>query len=126
MKEACSDGERRFERSNGQSWIGMLKELSMDTCAPRHSFAAALFQLGRLLHDAALGLHELALYLDARIAARRETANDRRALEQMSERDLRDIGVSRVELRAAGVGWFTDRHDTTSLSRRMGMEVPGY
>lgn len=49
---------------------------------------------------------KVARSLDARIVARNEAANDRRLLNQMTERDLRDIGISRAELQAIGVGWF--------------------
>ncbi len=96
----------------------------MDTGAPRHASAAALFQLGRWLHQAALGLRKLARRLDARIIARKEGANDRRLLDEMTDRELRDIGISRAEL-CTGVGRFV-HHDVSHTTERIGTEGIGY
>jgi uncharacterized protein YjiS (DUF1127 family) len=57
-----------------------------------------LFRLGVWLHEIAQTLRNLATRLDAVIAARRRTVDDRRVLSEMSERELRDIGVSRAQL----------------------------
>jgi uncharacterized protein YjiS (DUF1127 family) len=73
--------------------------------APRHYPAVMLFQIGCLLHDVAGALRTLAQRLDVRIAAWKKAADDRRLLNQMSERELRDIGLGRSESRAFGGGW---------------------
>ena len=70
----------------------------MSTYVPRHYAAAALFKIGVGLHELAQALRDFARQLDVVIALRRKTIDDRRLLSEMSERELRDIGVSGAEL----------------------------
>ena len=72
---------------------------------PRHYPAVMLFRIGSLLHDLAEALRTLAERLDVRIAAWKKAADDSRLLNQMSERELRDIGLGRSESRASGGDW---------------------
>jgi len=69
------------------------EEPSMTTYVPRHYAAATLFKTGVWLHEIAVTLRHWATRLDAVIAARRKAVDDRRILSEMSERELRDIGV---------------------------------
>jgi uncharacterized protein YjiS (DUF1127 family) len=66
----------------------------MATYIPRHYATATLFKLSVWLHEAAEALRSAAKGLDLFIAERRKSADDRRILSEMSERELRDIGVS--------------------------------
>ncbi len=75
--------------------------------APRHYPAVMLFQTSCFLHDVASALRMLAQRLDVRIAAWKKAADDRRLLNQMSERELRDI-VSTAPNRACLVAAVTD------------------
>ena len=60
---------------------------------PQHYAAATLFRIGAWLHDAARVLRSTAERLDILVAERRKAIDDHRALSEMSERELRDIGV---------------------------------
>jgi uncharacterized protein YjiS (DUF1127 family) len=72
---------------------------------PRNYPAAMPFQIARFVQDMPRVLRNLAKRLDIRIATRRKAADDRRLLSQMSEHELRDIGVSRSESQATGDVW---------------------
>jgi uncharacterized protein YjiS (DUF1127 family) len=63
------------------------------------------FHIGSLLHDLAEALRTLPQRLDDRIAAWKKAADDSRLLDQMSERELRDIGLGRSESPAFGGDW---------------------
>ena len=65
-----------------------------------HPSTTLLFHAGSVLLDAARALRRLAVRLDAEIASRKRAAQDRYQLNEMSERDLRDIGVSRSSIDA--------------------------
>jgi uncharacterized protein YjiS (DUF1127 family) len=97
----------------------------MNSYTPRHYSATMLLQVGWLLHNAARALWNLAERLDARIAARQKAADDRRLLSEMSERELRDIGISRAELLAIGGGWYFHRHEIVRAADRMAGEMIG-
>jgi uncharacterized protein YjiS (DUF1127 family) len=66
--------------------------------------AALIFQLAALLHDAAGELRALAMRVDARMAERKRQQETRRILAEMSDRELRDIGLDRAQLRAVHAG----------------------
>ena len=72
----------------------------MPAYVPRHPAAATLFRIGSLLHDGARALRKAAKSLDRLIAAHRKSIDDRRLLVEMSERELRDIGVCDAHLYA--------------------------
>jgi len=81
----------------------------MEMYVARHPSAALLAGIGRLLHDAADTLRAAAERLDAWLAARKRAADDLDALAAMSERELRDIGVSRASIDAvANLEWMRD------------------
>lgn len=83
----------------------------MDACRPQHSSAAALFQLACWLQDAAVALRAMAERLEAHIGAHQQAAADRRLLDRMSEHELRDIGLSRADLRLPREDWLVSRHE---------------
>jgi uncharacterized protein YjiS (DUF1127 family) len=95
----------------------------MNTYTPQHYSTATLFHLGCFLHDAARALRRLAERLDVQIATRQRAADDRRLLNQMSERELRDIGVSRTELQG-DVG-SVYRYEIAHPVHRMAAELRG-
>lgn len=66
----------------------------MTTYAARYPFAVPLTLIGNVLRRGAALLHAAARGL----AARRRIADDWDALAAMSERELRDIGISRASL----------------------------
>ena len=65
----------------------------MAAYVPQHVASSALFQLATLLGNAARTMKIAAERLDRFIANRRKALADRRVLAEMSERELRDIGV---------------------------------
>ncbi|HEY2815657.1 MAG TPA: hypothetical protein VGK44_00845 [Casimicrobiaceae bacterium] len=83
----------------------------MSTYVPQHYAAATLFRLGVWLHEIAQTLRHFAARLDAVIAARRKTLDDCRTMSEMSERELRDIGVSSAQLRVSLGGWSLQGHE---------------
>ena len=83
----------------------------MTTYLPQHYAAATLFRLGVWLHGIAQTLRSLATRLDAVIAARRKTLDDRRVLSEMSERELRDIGVCGAQVQVFRDGWPLQGHE---------------
>jgi uncharacterized protein YjiS (DUF1127 family) len=74
----------------------------MTAYVPQHLAAATLFRIGSLLHAGARVLRKAAESLDRFIAARRKSIEDRRALVEMSARELRDIGVCDAQLYSRG------------------------
>ena len=70
----------------------------MDAHSARHAPAALLLQIATVLRDAGAALARLAQRLDARLAARRAEADAWQSLAQLSDRDLRDIGLNRFDV----------------------------
>jgi uncharacterized protein YjiS (DUF1127 family) len=70
----------------------------MTTYVARHPFAALLVRIGNSLHRGAAVLRTLGERLDAWLATRRRAVEDRDVLAGMSDRELRDIGVSRASI----------------------------
>ena len=70
----------------------------MNTGSARHAPAALLLQIADVLHDAAVALVRIAGALDARLAARKAEADSWQALAQLSDRELRDIGLNRFDV----------------------------
>jgi len=68
----------------------------MKSYVPHHPSTALMFRIGCFMYDAARALWRLSERLDAWIAARAKASDDGRALSEMSEYELRDIGVSRT------------------------------
>ena len=75
----------------------------MDTYIAPNTSAGLLLRIGTLLHEVACMLRALAQRLDAR----RRAAVALDALTRMSERELRDIGISRSSIRAMVEGLWT-------------------
>ena len=83
----------------------------MSTYVPQHYAAATLFRFGTLLHDAARILKSAARRLDRLIATRKKATDDRRLLSEMTERELRDIGVSGAQSKAFRGGSALERYE---------------
>jgi uncharacterized protein YjiS (DUF1127 family) len=64
----------------------------------RHPQAVALYRLAAMLHAGARVMRAAAQRLDAWLEARRLAAGARAALADMSDRDLRDIGLARADV----------------------------
>jgi uncharacterized protein YjiS (DUF1127 family) len=90
------------------------------TYIPRHSSAAVLFPLGFLFHEVAGRLNRLAARLDSRITAWKDADDDRGLLDHLSDHELRDIGINRVDLPAVRVGGFDCPRE---LARNLEMAV---
>ena len=76
----------------------------MNAYVSRHYAATTLWRIGAFLHHAATTLRNGAQRLDSLVAARRKAADDRRILNEMTERELLDIGVSGAEVEALRSG----------------------
>jgi uncharacterized protein YjiS (DUF1127 family) len=70
----------------------------------RHPEAAVLNELAVFLSKTARELATDAHNLDAWLEARRLAANARRDLTEMSDRELRDIGLDRADIRVVASG----------------------
>ncbi len=70
----------------------------MDTYSAQHAPAAFLVRVAAGLHDAGTALGRLAQRIDARLAARRAAAEARQSIAHLSDRDLRDIGLTRFDV----------------------------
>jgi uncharacterized protein YjiS (DUF1127 family) len=80
------------------------EEIHVTTQAIRHPEAALLHELALLLRKCASKVSGAALDLDAWLEARRLAAAARRDLAEMSERELRDIGLDRADIIAVVKG----------------------
>jgi uncharacterized protein YjiS (DUF1127 family) len=67
----------------------------MHVISTARSAPGALLSFASALRATAAAVATLAARLDAWLARRERTARDREALAQMSDRDLKDIGLSR-------------------------------
>ena len=76
----------------------------MSTQAIRHPEAALLHELAALLSTGARKVSAAAHALDAWLEARRLATAARRDLADMSERELRDIGLDRADIRRVVLG----------------------
>ena len=76
----------------------------MSTYAIRHPEAAALHGFAVLLRTSARKLNAAAQKLDAWLEARRLAAAAQRDLSEMSDRELRDIGLDRADIGAVVKG----------------------
>ena len=76
----------------------------MTTIAIRHREAALLYRLARVAHATARVLGIAARRLDRWLEARRSTATALRDLDEMSDYELRDIGLSRADIESAAKG----------------------
>lgn len=70
----------------------------MDAHPARHAPAALLLQVAAALQVTGTALGRLAQRLDARLAARKAKADAWQSLAQLSDRDLRDIGLNRFDV----------------------------
>ena len=77
----------------------------MSTQLIHHPEAAVLHELAVLLAKTARRIGTAAQDLDAWLEARRLAAAARRDLAEMSERELRDIGLDRADIRSVASGW---------------------
>jgi len=78
--------------------------MNMSTYAIRHPQAAALHGFAVVLRVGARKVSVAARKLDAWLEARRLAADARRDLSEMSDRELRDIGLDRGDLAAVALG----------------------
>ena len=76
----------------------------MTTYAIRHPEAAVLHSFAVLLRAGARRVSAAAHKLDAWLEARRLAADARRDLSEMSDRELRDIGLDRADIGAVVKG----------------------
>lgn len=84
----------------------------METSGIRHPSVDLLVRFGETLRESAAALHAFARHLDAWLAVRKRAADDREVLTGMSERELRDIGISRASIHAiAANAWARDVPD---------------
>ena len=74
--------------------------MNVSTYAIRHPEAAVLHGFAVLLHAGARKISLAAQKLDAWLEARRLAADGRRDLSEMSDRELRDIGLDRGDIAA--------------------------
>ena len=63
-----------------------------------HPGAVLLYAMGRFLHLSARGLIAAARSLDAWLVMRQRLADARRDLREMSDRELRDVGLTRSDI----------------------------
>ncbi len=76
----------------------------MSTYATPYRSAAALFQAADLMHVAGNGLRAIAKSLEAWLERRRLAVRAMHDFDTMSERDLKDIGLTRVDLNRVAWG----------------------
>ena len=83
----------------------------MSAYVARKRFATSLFQLAAVLHVAAGGVRAMATRLNAWLERRRAAAAALQALDTMTDRELRDIGLTRFDVQNAAWGVSTlDAH----------------
>jgi uncharacterized protein YjiS (DUF1127 family) len=82
----------------------------------RNPFATLLFQLAAVLHLAAHRVRAMALRLNAWLERRRAAAAALLLLNAMTERELRDIGLTRLDVQRAAWGGSLRDGDTPSNS----------
>jgi uncharacterized protein YjiS (DUF1127 family) len=76
----------------------MSEEITVTSYAIRSPQAALLYRLSVVLRATAAVLRATAYRLDGWLAARRLAAAARQYLSEMSERELRDIGLARADI----------------------------
>jgi uncharacterized protein YjiS (DUF1127 family) len=81
-----------------------VKEFAVSTQVIRHPEAAVLHEFAVLLSKTARAIGTAAHHLDTWLEARRLAAAARRDLAEMSDRELRDIGLDRADVRAVASG----------------------
>jgi uncharacterized protein YjiS (DUF1127 family) len=88
----------------------------MDTIGTQPSPTVLLAWSGEALRRCTMALRPLARRVDAWLALRKRAADDLDALAAMSERELRDIGVSRASIHAiAADAWTREVADQSTL-----------
>ena len=75
----------------------------------RHPATTPLYQLAAFLRSAEHRLHASATRLDVWLAERRAARTARRDLSAMSDRELKDIGITRVDVER--VSWGASNRD---------------
>jgi uncharacterized protein YjiS (DUF1127 family) len=70
----------------------------------RNAFAMPLFQLATVLHLAAYGIHAVATRLNGWLERRRAARAALDMLNTMTDRELRDIGLTRSDVQNAAWG----------------------
>jgi uncharacterized protein YjiS (DUF1127 family) len=86
----------------------------MSAYVARNRFATPLFQLAAVLHVAARGVRAMATRLNAWLERRRAADTALLVLNTMSDRELRDIGLSRFDVQR--VAWGGSVRDTDTPS----------
>ena len=76
----------------------------MSTYQTPYRSAAALFEAADLMHVAGNGLRKLAKSLEAWLEKRRLAMRAMHDFAKMSERDLKDIGLTRVDVNRVAWG----------------------
>ena len=84
----------------------------MSAYVARNRFATPLFQLAAVLHVAARGVRALATRLNAWLERRRAAAASLAQLNAMTDRELRDIGLTRFDVQ--NTAWGVSTRDTHS------------
>ena len=83
----------------------------MSAYVARNRFATPLFQLAAVLHVSARAVRAMATRLNAWLERRRAAAAALQALGTMTDRELRDIGLTRFDVQNAAWGVSTlDAH----------------
>ena len=80
----------------------------MTTYTTRHAPATFIWKAAEALRAGADALHRSAQRLDAWLAARAKSSDDRDALRAMSERELRDIGLDPARVHGPAEPWLRD------------------
>ena len=93
----------------------------MDTYAYRYSATAGLVRFANALAEGAAMMGVLARRLDGWLAQRRHAADDLDALARMSERELRDIGLSRGRIPGVAGGESARDVPDWDISRQSGV-----
>ena len=83
--------------------------LSTSCDSSRHPVTAPLYQLAAFLSSAEHRLRASATRLDAWLVERRAASTARRDLSSMSDRELKDIGITRVDVER--VSWGASNRD---------------
>lgn len=76
--------------------------------AIRHPMAAGVLHLAQWLAGAAVALGRIGLQLDGWFAAQAKARDDSTALQAMSERELRDIGLDPARVGLQPAAWNRD------------------
>jgi uncharacterized protein YjiS (DUF1127 family) len=98
----------------------------MSAYVARHPLATPLFQLAAVLHLAAHRVRAMAMRLNAYLERRRAAAAALLVLQAMSERELRDIGLTCFDVQRAAWGGSLVAPDRNRTVQPDQLETLGY